>query len=142
MNISCICIILSSAVFKQLSQDQRVSIVEAMLWRNVICTALVSAVFLWPNRVNPFAKSEIKGRGWWIAFRVFWGTLMFSMTFYVITRIPIYLMQMITRISPLWVSILGYFINGEVPLNSEYIAMAICFSLVVMISLNSSDGVG
>ena len=53
--------------------------------------------------------------------------------------VPLSIVIILTNLAPFWSSILGYFINKEPIIRIEYIAMAICFSCVVGITLSKDS---
>jgi drug/metabolite transporter (DMT)-like permease len=55
------------------------------------------------------------------------------------TMLPISFLMILIQTSPLWTSILGYFVNGERILKLEYVAMAISFFGVSAIALSKRN---
>jgi len=122
----------ASSLFKALNK-RGVTSSEWMVWRNG-WNLVVTLYFLVPKKINP--RTQGKGNEFNIFMRVLTGQLGFLLLFYSATLIPISLLMILVQTSPLWTSILGYFLNNERILKVEYVAMAISFLGVLAIALS------
>ena len=77
-----------------------------------------------------------------IFYRTILGTANFMLSIWVLTMVPLSIVIILTNLAPFWTSILGYMINSEPIIKIEYLAMAICFSCVVAITLSKDSSVG
>jgi drug/metabolite transporter (DMT)-like permease len=105
-----------------------------MCWRNF--TNLIFICFFLKQR-NPADVREIKGMHFWIAGRAFCGNLCFMLGFYSATLIPLFLMTTLLYTSPLWTSILAYFINREQIHKYDVLAIILCLTGVYYITQSS-----
>ena len=67
--------------------------------------------------------------------RSFFGVGNFALYIWSLNMIPLALATILFNLAPFWTSLLAYFVNGEAIFPVEYAAMAICFSLVVCMTL-------
>jgi drug/metabolite transporter (DMT)-like permease len=138
MNLLQLCFTFISTMFKQLNREG-VSAVELMLWRNAWDFFLVQ-FWLWPQKRNPFDKKELKGQQKWVYVRCFFGQLSFLLYYYSVTLLPISFHVIIIQLSPLFTSLLSYFLNGERVEWFEYLAMGLAFSGVCAIATGKQGG--
>ena len=147
MNVSCLCGIGVTALFKYLNQTSKVEIVEVMLFRNALNLVFVWFLLLKPLKINPLARqaktSEGKDYSWWVYLRTLVGQTSFVLTFLVVLMIPLFMVQVIVRLSPLWVSCLGFCVNQEKVKWFELVAIAFCLlgvSIIAAGKAGESDG--
>ena len=67
------------------------------------------------------------------------GVTGFVCTTWALTLIPLSLQTILLNLAPLWVSILGYFINGEKVTTIEFICMGVSFLGVLGMCLAQSE---
>jgi len=67
--------------------------------------------------------------------RSFFGVTDFVLYIWGVSLVPLALATILFNLAPFWTSILAYFINGEKIYPLEYLAMGICFSLVICLTL-------
>ena len=76
-----------------------------------------------------------------IFLRTILGTANFMLSIWVLTMVPLSIVIILTNLAPFWTSVLGYYINKEPIIKYEYLAMAICFTCVVAITLSKDTSV-
>merc|ERR1719246_160415 len=94
------------------------------------------------KRIGLFKKSPCADMPWSkfpiVVVRSFFGVSCFVCATWALTLIPLSLQTILFNLNPFWVSILGYFINGEKVTSIEYICMSVSFLGVFGMCLGGS----
>lgn len=96
-------------------------------------------MFLVMTSVSPFVKKSPcldlpKSNKWIIFVRSLFGTGAFLLYNLSLTILPLALVMVLNNVAPFWTSIAAYLINGEQIFALEYVAMAVCLSLVIALA--------
>ena len=129
-------VVCSASTFKTIS-TKGFHIMDFTLFRNCLAIS-ISTILCACNGINPLTsfpwhfKYKLLGRC--IA-----GQLNFGLIYLAISMAQISLAMLCWTTSPFWISVIGYFINGEPVLLLEILSMVICFACVAVIMTQSED---
>jgi drug/metabolite transporter (DMT)-like permease len=71
--------------------------------------------------------------------RSFFGVSDFVLYIWGVSLVPLALATILFNLAPFWTSILAYLINGEKIYPLEYLAMGLCFGMVICLTLFSGE---
>ena len=128
-------VVCMASTFKLISSEG-FHVIDFLFFRN--CLAItVSWILCACNGMNPL-KSFPWDHKYKLLFRCITGQLNFGLINVAISMAPISLAMLCWTTSPFWVSIIGYFLNGEPVLLLEILSMLVCFACVIVIMMQPS----
>ena len=134
VNICNILMVSMTSCFKVIAHEG-FSIIEFVFLRSIYGLFISSMLLLLYEGINPF-KSFPYAHKMKLLARCIIGNLNFSLFTLAATFAPISLVIVCSCTAPFWISILANVVNGEPLIGLEIASMIVCFSAVIVITMN------
>ncbi|RDU69997.1 EamA/RhaT family transporter [Helicobacter cholecystus] len=132
MLLACLFFSLMNALIKILSQD--ISIMQSMFFRSLLMSGFILLLFL----ITPLKRSNSQGGYLPLLIRTCFGGVSMLLTFYNIATIPLGIASTFAQTTPLYAVFLAYFFLKETLSPLVFIATALGFVGILLISSPSS----
>ena len=138
MNIFAISNIIVGTSYKYIALGG-VHLVVFIFFRSMF-TLTSATIDLIRTGTNPF--NDIPDENWIkrkIALRAFFGNSTFVLFNAALPYVPIFITRVLLQLSPLWITVLSYCVNGESVHLNEFIGICICLGAVSLIAYNQTQ---